>query len=503
MAEQVKVDMARNKAPPSQRAKDRAQAYLVKAQKPKAQASEAQLRAHGVRRCGTWRREVARSHVTKPGANASRYWALSVNGLGVGFPLNDVAVARGIRPLGVAGSRARLQSVLRDCMRSGDVLKIVVLGSSMTFGHGLPMGALPWPGLLEELFASADIGVRVEVDNMGTPGASSAIPMGHWNNIKARIAYAHVVILDFAVTDRLDAIGRPQGMFGRTAKGIQHVYGQLLGLIASLKSRPAVLDLETQSGTNRSLCDMNITEYPHWQVLLEKEIPVVSFSEAVCPAGHTFWNHDTLDEAGYSLPDPGPIPHPGLMTHDLVSRLILAAFLDALEGACETISEAGEAAHEAARDAPAHPAPPLDALDVRTLCLAEQTHTALHSDDGSMRSVGRANAVWNFYEDVPEKPGWIANSSGAPADIAFDIGIAQGWIQLEILKTYENIGSVVCWLDAQAPSPGNACRVDGLWESRTSIQSFVYLRAVAPAGRHTLSCRSNGKKFKLMSITSC
>eukprot|EP00972_Heterocapsa_arctica_P079960 11783425-Heterocapsa_arctica.AAC.1 len=153
----------------------------------------------------------------------------------------------------------------------------------MTFGHGLPMGALPWPGLLEELFASADIGVRVEVDNLGTPAASSATPIGHWSKnggIKERIADAHVVILDFAVTDRLNGIGHQQAQFGGTAEGIQHVYGQLLGLIASLKSRPAVLDLETQSGANRSLCDMNITEYPHWQVLLEKEIPVVSFSEA-------------------------------------------------------------------------------------------------------------------------------------------------------------------------------------------------------------------------------
>ena len=91
-----------------------------KPKQPKARAPEAQLRADGLRRCQAWRRDVTRSRITETAERAGKFWALSASGAGVRFPLSAAAVARGVRPLGVSGSRGRLEEVLRDCMRSGE-----------------------------------------------------------------------------------------------------------------------------------------------------------------------------------------------------------------------------------------------------------------------------------------------------------------------------------------------------------------------------------------------
>merc|ERR1719284_992778 len=97
--------------------------------------------------------------------------------------------------------------------------------------------------------------------------------------------------------------------------------------------------------------------------------------------------------------------------------------------------------------------------------------------------------VWKLYEDVPGKPGWIASPKAA-GKITFEMNSSQGWIALEVLKTYENIGSAVCWLDAREPGPGNECHVPGLWPERSSQSVVAFMRTFLPAGRHELSCRS-------------
>merc|ERR1711941_265302 len=113
-------------------------------------------------------------------------------------------------------------------------------------------------------------------------------------------------------------------------------------------------------------------------------------------------------------------------------------------------------------------------------------------------------SAWYFGMDRPGKWGWIANP-GHPGDIAFHVDIAGNAgssIILEALASYANIGSVQCQLDDSSELRWTLNgTVPGSKSSQAKLWSFS-TEGVQP-GNHLLRCRSDGMKFRMISVHSC
>lgn len=227
---------------------------------------------------------------------------------------------------------------------------------------------------------------------------------------------------------------------------------------------------------------------------MELNVPIISFPEAICHTNRTWWIIQGQGQDA-KIDD----YHPGDITHDLIARTVLAALAAEVDRVCE------RGAIGAIQDYP-----PVNALGnvAQRDCLKDpatkyapgasrRRHAgpfpALHSDD-----------ALSYKEDVPGKPkGWIADPSGEVCDVSFSIVTQQGWLQVEFLGSYSNMGAIECWLDADSPSAGNRCVVDSQWAYNASLARFAYMKTGLGAGEHTLHCRSDGQKFKLLALTSC
>merc|ERR1712151_1469152 len=112
---------------------------------------------------------------------------------------------------------------------------------------------------------------------------------------------------------------------------------------------------------------------------------------------------------------------------------------------------------------------------------------------GKNRFAPASNTTWKFEEDVPGKPGWIATGV---ADIEFAVSTHSGWLQMEFLGTYKDIGSAIVWIDVKEPgewdsvsmSKAPSCQIDGLWNDATSQSRFSLMRVLP--GDHVVHLRS-------------
>jgi hypothetical protein len=186
--------------------------------------------------------------------------------------------------------------------------------------------------------------------------------------------------------------------------------------------------------------------------------------------------------------------------------------------------------------------------------------------------------LWRLFEDKPGKPGFIADDrvldvdasglhpitaalglaqyqssttkTGAMADLVFDVPLtASGLITITYLRSYEHMGRVLVWLDAETPEAAKVVKwLDGHWHYNVSLtDTFTWLpnrhfvksktrglggpRTVDwyRAGSHTLhvrllargenasiswnmgdpltpappALRGAGNKFKILSLSSC
>lgn len=436
--------------------------------------------------CRSWRKQAASSRLLEVGLRGryAEFWALQdLRPTSEGF-------VRGAAPLGQQGARLRWSAAAGKLL-GGTPLKVVTLGGSMTFGEEATRA---WPARLEELFS--ELGYGVHVTNRAVPGTSSAYAVANFAALRADLEAADVVVVEYGIND---LVGHPDFRQDEGQLGVLRSYRQLLLMLLGLPRRPAVVGLElfvtddsTESGTVS--CTRNITEHLHWRVNQELQLPTLSYTEAVCGLGRTFWvatpDHDMPGNA--DMVDVGFPWHPGDMTHDVVARLVLWGFAQEMDGVCARGVAGGE--HLRSQD-----------LDPWVQCLARPT-THLTSTMGGAAAlvpVEKDTSVWSFGEDVPGKPGWLAAAHGTPGDIAFPVRTAEGLLQVEFLGTYEHIGSMTCWLDAGEPSQGNSCRLDGLWRERVSMSRFAHMRTGLPPGQHILRCRSDGAKFKLLGLAAC
>jgi hypothetical protein len=108
-----------------------------------------------------------------------------------------------------------------------------------------------------------------------------------------------------------------------------------------------------------------------------------------------------------------------------------------------------------------------------------------------------AGGSWVYAEDTPRKPGWISRPGKAGGQISFDVETRVGEVIVEYLATYTNIGTATCSVDG-----GPSILLDGRIDEQVSVGEFRKIEAPA-GGAHKLTCISDGRKFKLLSVLSC
>lgn len=106
------------------------------------------------------------------------------------------------------------------------------------------------------------------------------------------------------------------------------------------------------------------------------------------------------------------------------------------------------------------------------------------------------NRGWVFKEEKG-KYGWIA-LPGEPKEIAFTVKTHIGRVILEFLMTYEDIGNATCSVGG-----GRAVVVSGAHMERVSVSGFATLISEPRAGVHSMTCRTDGNKFKIISLRAC
>ena len=99
-----------------------------------------------------------------------------------------------------------------------------------------------------------------------------------------------------------------------------------------------------------------------------------------------------------------------------------------------------------------------------------------------------------------------------PGEIVFLIQLREGVVFVDYLSSYSNIGSATCQLEDMEQNPlGPEVKIDALWSQKMSITTRVTLEAEkVPDHRHlgrgfnaAVRCKEDGKKFKLITISSC
>jgi len=353
-----------------------------------------------------------------------------------------------------------------------------------------------WPERLEDLFRR--LRLPVAVHNLAQGGTTSKWALANMRALEGQLLKADVILVDYGINDLAqNSDFRPEEGSGEAA--VKTFYRDLLQALLGLPQRPAVVDIETflepASGLSlvRSAAPLwncaqgNVTEYLHWSVNKELQVPTLSYADAVCHTGRTFWMREgqNVDEDG--------LQHPGSLTHDILARIVRGALLVEMDAVCQDGAGGMD-----------HPQDLVDKVGNHTKCLANpSTFYQSLGGQAAFVPVSHDHHVWTFREDVPGKPGWIAGTTHRGGDISFSVETRSGWIQVEFLGTYENIGYVTVWLDDEAPAEVDSCTLDGFWPERTSQSRFALLRTGLAPGRHTLKLRSHGAKFKLLGVASC
>ena len=261
----------------------------------------------------------------------------------------------------------------------------------------------------------------------------------------------------------------------------------LVKFLLTLPQAPALVYLETFPrvflGRRRLyFCKFAVNTFPHWQALRRAAVPVISYYDAVCkaPEGLPFWE---------------PQPHPYCESHEHVARVVVGYLLQWMHRFCAA----------PAPPADDHPRAPLAQVFPEFECGRRPVfqHSACEGPD---RLRVLPDPFWRFEEDVPGKPGWIAQR-GHTATISFPLHHSAGpglLLGVSYLKTYEDIGRVTCWF-AWRGGHSPPVVLDGLSTSgdRVSMPSETLLGPHTEPGAFNLTCVSDKRKFKITAIRGC
>eukprot|EP00413_Alexandrium_margalefii_P009454 CAMPEP_0204538504 /NCGR_PEP_ID=MMETSP0661-20131031/16051_1 /ASSEMBLY_ACC=CAM_ASM_000606 /TAXON_ID=109239 /ORGANISM="Alexandrium margalefi, Strain AMGDE01CS-322" /LENGTH=331 /DNA_ID=CAMNT_0051545089 /DNA_START=9 /DNA_END=1004 /DNA_ORIENTATION=- len=304
------------------------------------------------------------------------------------------------------------------------------------------------------------------------------LEVGHQpdGEVSEQLDSADIVLVDYALNDRPGGWWDTKGAFRIGWGEIISSFRELMALLIGLPRKPAVMVLETlvDPGPDPRCGGLtDIRTFPHWEVEQELLIPTISYGLSACPSGDPQW---FLQGWGYA--------HPNDTTHDLVARTVLGSLLIQMN----SVSSEGISGLD-------HPVVRPDPV---SSCLAAPLR-AYSRYLPDFVPVAKDEA-WEYIEDVKGKVGWIVPESAPSSEIAFDVTTRVGWVQVEFLGSWTNIGTADVWMDSSSMA---TCLLDGLWDQRVSESRFSLMKVGLPPGNHTLHFRSRGGKFKLMGVVSC
>jgi len=406
------------------------------------------------------------------------------------YPLTADMVKAAMTPNGHAGSWAKIVSKVGTASYDKRKLQIAVLGGSMTIGGGLPeTDRDAWPERLKRI-----VPFGVEIVNLARAGTTSQYPFAHFHDVYEPLSKADVVIVDYAVNDfSADGIlccGLGAGcgdwepcfavkdpptfpLHNDSTTANMAALKNVVRLVASLPNKPAVVFLETFQHDLGYNCDHDVTKHSHWPTIQDFDLAVISYKNAFCKLGRTMWS----DKSGQDTQN----PHPSAATHELVAHLVGGSINMQVRQACRR--ENGHLHDDSI--------PPIK--DSNFECVVNPI-TELN-EFSNFAGAAKDVVGWRWYEDTPGKLGWIAE--GKDNTITFPIHVNHGQLTIEFLSTYDNIGSAYCSIDAE-----DLCEIQGFWNHKSSQSNFATLHT-SSKGQAQVTCKSDGHKFKIISISTC
>ena len=304
-------------------------------------------------------------------------------------------------------------------------------------------------------------------------------------------------------------------------------------------------------------CDQQeVSQYYHWQPLVEYKIPVISYLDTVCPfaARNLPPSSPRRQQHGRHARTAfwGPNLHHGAEFHKFTAVLLAHAIHEyANHDISETSLDGGDLPswmpHQAVLskqqiadwnayvyNSSTGAAPELDAKTIKCSVLPLQ----------SKMKVAEHGSDWRYYEDVPGKPGWVCESSRSRRDqpaaapvaahaasvatpaavvasltapsnpqrsIAFSVRLprVQPIIKISVLMSYDpGMGVLRCCVDPRGPEH---CHVfDTLWADQTSQLMTMDMafpdfpdKSADSELKRVLTCTADNGKVKVVQIITC
>ncbi|CAM9342071.1 unnamed protein product [Choristocarpus tenellus] len=389
------------------------------------------------------------------------------------FPMYPITPEMFKRSIPFEGSSFLLHQAFRKARISG-VLNVVIMGGSMTLGHGCtsPRGLsgkeCAWGGRLQQWFDKRLSGIRVKILNRAIQSCALCCHLPHLSQTIPSSMDVDIIIADFGINDSyFDQYynGKASNLLVDHEAFISYVFG--------LGSRPALIYVEGfHPGLRHNAAEV------HRLITERYEVPMVSYRHAIWPN-----KTDTSDVlrlwavAG---------PHPPWQTHQLFADVLIQYLQREYVDFCSRFGGSD------------HQIPFMDGVTER----AEQTCLMGHltymdtTEDFPMEPVvelsssgGSSNgggSAWVMGEDVPGKPGLLVYGMDSPgASVVFNLSChSVSSIAVGYLGSYEGMGMVEVLIDGKSPNPsGSGYWIDGLWDEQISVQTFnfVPLQAMGPS----------------------
>jgi len=426
-----------------------------------------------------------------------------------------------VAPQGYVGDRQGLLERLSGVANRGSIT-VGVMGNSITIGHGCKR---PWPGRLQELLRRIPLLRKVnlhKVLKMGGNTASLLLDAGKFSPT------VDVVFVDISMGDTL-------GYRGATRKSLFKQTTKLVSLLRSIATPPPAVvyhelipysfyakSVKGGKAKNHDPCRVNASQFGHMEALRELAVPVVSYFDFLCnalPREGPFVQTQVGETATYWVPGPGHAgpQHPSCDSHEVIAHVLAEFLLQGLRAAAAGPPAAGDVGdlspkcllHWATDLRARERAPPY--AEVAQAAEQQETANCLGSKVGvkaacntSVVRVGPAafpafvqGRGWVYAEDRAEKPGWIARE-GRQGQISFEVSTRLGKVVVEYLRSYTDVGTAVCWVGA-GPKRSLEARIG----QHVSISTGGVLQAVPVEGLQNVTCITDGKKFKILSVTAC
>lgn len=446
------------------------------------------------------------------------------------------AVLKGLCPHGYFGDQSRLRQMEFN-IRNKMEFNIAILGGSVP-----KSGNYTYPSVLQD-FLRPYMPFNVTVFNFANPAAPSATQVNKFPDMRENINAADidVVIMDVAANDApthawLQRERRDTAKRNIEAEGREEMELLLNHLI---KKDTALIYFETPTKTQRkkpyvikpsdmawgqksgygynnlydfksmSCENQDVASNLHWVPLLSLHIPVYSYFDMGC--------------AVKGVPFPklwGDEIHPHDPVHRFAGTALGLGLLELINMVSDTTGKARVCPSESSDSVLAW-----DEFVAKQPVVEKMARVCSYNRSSYYSSTTQfepswRGAAWRYYEDVPNKPGWISDhkhsnstNSSTDWDIHFKLKFAARahyHVRLNLLMSYVNeMGTLQCCLDCDVFFPEFSC-VTHIRDKFSVMEEFVFIKDVAPnvridaSAEHTLKCRAEKKKkVKITAVVGC